>query len=219
MTLIVSIQTKHSAIIASDQRHMSVNLDDMSQEPVSSPNLDHCKMYPLRNGILAGCGEKEIIKRMYQYMHDDYDLALLAKKLDEIKQHRVKEIGQYDQSIHSKIIFSEQKNDQYLQIYLLGNEAEIEKIAPYNLGACVTFYNQELIVKSLPLLQILNTKMKEPQDFHCLQDWFNHYLYYLSQIYTQQSQLSEKSSTNFHASFQMKNHQQILHVLNNSFYE
>lgn len=209
MTLIVAIQTKDSIIITTDKRHVSVDYQDFTKTNFHS---DQCKLYTLNDGMLTGCGEYQIILRMSHYAQQEQNISLLPKYLQQLKEHRTTECGEYDQITNTKIIFSI-KNEKRPQLYLLGFESEIEE-AENNDIIILMPINHELLNISMNELQKLKLQLKEYNQFKNNQSWINHYLHLLSDIYTKQNQCDQKISPSFHMFLQSNSYNCLVHINN-----
>ncbi len=210
MTLIVAIQAKDSIILSADKRFIYTDNQDIDTPLFHS---DECKLHLWEKGAMTGSGEFLVIQETNQWLHKTQNILSLPKKLNDIKKKRIIEIGQHEQIINSKIIFSIKDKDDTPQLYAVGLDNKLDKLNPTDVSILLPL-KYDFSSESVLGLQNLYSGIQDYNRFANNQSWISHYLNLLSNIYKKQSLSCESISADFHVFFQSSSYSTIVHIIN-----
>lgn len=204
MTFILAVQLNDSTIIASD--HRKAELKDDNTIHISTERIG--KMYLWKNGMITGTGEATVIDRAVEFFIKiaKSDLEKMPVCLKISRLIRELELGKDIGQVRRARLLCASKTETGSQLYEIGANDDdqnysIQPTRPKTI--IINFFDPDFSAIQQNILD-LYANLKDRSEFSKLDDWIQHYLLDIANIFYEQSQYDPMMSPTFNIFFQSK---------------
>ncbi|HHQ1840372.1 TPA: hypothetical protein ACSI5E_001960 [Acinetobacter baumannii] len=213
MTFLIAAQLKDSIVVAIDNKYLILKYKSLDQY---MEYLDS-KLYTWHSGFITGVGEHYVIDKAIHLFINNFnsEIEKLPICLNISKQVREMEIGCHEQIQLSKILYSSySKNGAKLFSVEPTEESGIYQTSEFRKNDLIIWLFNPNIQNISENLRNLYTNPRPRASFDRIEDWVDHYISAISEIYVKQSRVDSLMSRSFDIFFQTKDQYFYKHIEN-----
>ncbi|WP_332605103.1 hypothetical protein [Acinetobacter sp. ESBL14] len=213
MTFIIAIQLKDSIIVAIDNKFVKLKRGKY----FNFQEFNGSKLYAWSKGIITGTGEHYVIDKAVRLFvnNADSDIKKLPICLNISRQIREMEVGQHEQILMTKLLYSSFTVNGP-KLFAVEHTEESGKYITTNFKEkdLILWLHNPDIHQISDNLKALYTHLRPCSSFTCVKDWIGYYSSAIADIYTKHSSIDISMSCSFDIFFQTKDHCYYRHIAN-----